>query len=178
MALTVSLWASSPGGIEWFLEKRDSWKFCPDLDISEAFVLVLKSRFQVIVHLEGSNFKSQSWILKSGSHKVSNLPFYPSCPVAPRGTGQGWWREEGKEHQSVLGRSCLRSTDIKRGRLCKSSSFTALPSPLPQHLSLSGRLAEARCWDISSWPKSRPPILNIAEDIQILKVKYPHSHWA
>ena len=56
MTLTASLWASSsPGGIEWFLEKRDSWKFCPDLDISEAFVLVLKSCFQMIVHLEGSN---------------------------------------------------------------------------------------------------------------------------
>ena len=55
MMLTASLWASSsPGGIEWFLEKRDSWKFCPDLDISEAFVLVLKSCFQMIVHLEGS----------------------------------------------------------------------------------------------------------------------------
>ena len=73
---------------------------------------------------------------------------------------QGWWREEGKEHQSVLGRSCLQSTDIKRGRLCMSSSFMALLLPPPlHHLSLSGRLAEVRCWDISSPPKSRPPIL-------------------
>ena len=29
MALTDSLWASSPGDIEWFLEKHESWKILP-----------------------------------------------------------------------------------------------------------------------------------------------------
>ena len=32
-------------GIEWFLEKRWSWKFWPDLDILEAFEMGIKASF-------------------------------------------------------------------------------------------------------------------------------------
>ena len=98
VALTASLWASSPGCIEWFLEKHDSWKILPQSRHLGSICASLEVSFSGdCASRRLQFFSSRSQILKLGSRKVSNLPFYTPCPVAPRGTGLMEGRGEGAD---------------------------------------------------------------------------------